>query len=117
MMLNPIFESSSPSDFWGKRCERYDSFLHSRDYKWHLMYHRIYAPIRIIFTTTPLDGISLCMEYLKEVSTSLFEHGTPDLLHRWQPFWPAVFSTSGYYRVRILHALLNCMRSFPSLTH
>ena len=80
------------------------------------MYHRMYAPIRIIFT--PLDGISLCMEYLKEVSTSHFEKGTPDLLHRRQPFWPAVYSMNGYYRVRILLALLNCIRSlfFLSLT-
>ncbi len=85
------------------------------------MYHRIYDPIRPHYKIfTPLDGISLCMEYLKEVSTSHFEQGAPDLLHRRQPFWPAVFSMSGYYRVRILLALLNCIRSFvssfPSLT-
>ena len=88
MMLNPIFESASPSDFWGRR--------------WNLVVHGLlkrYEIVDRIVTVHKTMKSILTESPLTEGSTSRFVLGIPVLLLQWQLFLQVAFSTSGCCQV------------------
>lgn len=108
IMLNPIFESTSPSDFWGRR---WNMVVHGMLKRWGSLVHETYS-FRCVHSCLVYIGEMILFE---EEYTSLYGQNIRDWWHPLRLSLLVGYFTSGYYQVSTIPYLNIWFSQCPSL--